>query len=53
MSGLMDKAKDLANDKLNKDSQPGNQVEGSADSGVNNGMYPRPSNLTSKRDVKC
>jgi hypothetical protein len=43
MSGLMDKAKDLASNKLNQDAQPGNQVEGSADSGANNGMLSLPS----------
>lgn len=37
MSGLMDKVGQKLNDKLNKDAQPGNQVEGKADNTVNNG----------------
>ena len=36
MSGLMDKIGNKMNDKLNKDAQPGNKVEGSADNGANN-----------------
>ncbi|KAE8446921.1 hypothetical protein EG329_011552 [Mollisiaceae sp. DMI_Dod_QoI] len=36
MSGLLDKAKNTASGKLNQDAQPGDQVERSADSGVNN-----------------
>lgn len=39
MSGLLDKAENMASNKLNQDSQPGDQVERSADSGVNNRTY--------------
>lgn len=39
MSGLLDKAQDMASNKLNQDAQPGDGVERSADSGVNNGTY--------------
>ena len=36
MSGLMDKAKGALDNKLNKDAQPGNQVEAGADGAANN-----------------
>lgn len=36
MSGILDKAKGMADNKLNQDAQPGDSVERSADSGVNN-----------------
>ncbi|KAK6996389.1 hypothetical protein R3P38DRAFT_3070699 [Favolaschia claudopus] len=38
MSGLADKAKGAAENKLSKDSQPGNNVERTADNTVNQGM---------------
>lgn len=38
MSGLMDKAKELAGNKEQSVGQPGDSVERSADSSVNNGM---------------
>jgi hypothetical protein len=38
MSGILDKAKGMADNKLNQDARPGDSVERSADSGVNNGM---------------
>jgi len=40
MSGILDKAKGMADNKLNQESQPGDGVERSADSGVNNGISP-------------
>ena len=39
MSGLLDKAKGALDKKLNKDAQPGDQVESTADSSVNNGKF--------------
>lgn len=35
MSGIVGKVEQKLNDKLNKDAQPGNQVEGKADGDVN------------------
>eukprot|EP00249_Psilotum_nudum_P035765 c57082_g1_i1 orf=1-180(-) len=35
MSGLMDKVEGMADNKLNQDAQPGNQVEGRADNAAN------------------
>jgi hypothetical protein len=37
MSGLMDKVTDAAQNKLGKDSQPGDKVESGADNAVNQG----------------
>lgn len=42
MSGLMDKVKDFASDKLDQKSQPGNSVERKADSGVNDSECSSP-----------
>lgn len=39
MSGLMDKVEGAADNKLNQDAQPGDSVERSADSDVNNGTF--------------
>lgn len=39
MSGLMDKVEGVADNKLNQDAQPGDSVERTADSDVNNGTF--------------
>lgn len=51
MSGLMDKAKGALDNKLNKDAQPGDAVEGRADGATNDSRSTHSTTVLNHHDL--